>query len=423
VTEEADSEASGEESNNDDAEEESTENPDEEVVIEAGDSDSSEEETDEEAEITVVQTAVYSMITDSSLGLSIDINLQHLSNGEVRIDCSVEDTESDTQSNTGDSDTEGSAEEGEAGQRLKDYSAILPSTIYLIDDGIACGDMGAAIARGDTVQGLSLAEVTQLGEEETSLEVSWEDIRQARCLVLLKESPQTNSNDENSNDENDPSMENLSEEESMDGLEDNPSQSTGNGRDGQRILRTAGLSRVFGSISLASFSLVSLGFTGAFSTVVGGSYVVHHASTPPKRQITFWSANGAIITVALGIIGFAGFYYVSRRPLFRRRFSQISQRLADISFANRARIVARIDAFEDGMADVIERMGGRRNTNIFSRLIGSYRNLYRNWVSTITRRKSRDVRRIDDWVREHPRYSPKTHQEPSYEAQADSLEW
>jgi len=414
-------------------------------VVEADDSDAADEETDnsdvdEEAEITVVQTAVYTMNTDISLGLSVDINLQHLSNGDVRLGCSVKDTKSDTesedteQSDSGDSDTEeGDAEEssgvGETGLRAGDYSSILPSTIYLINDGIACGDMAAAIARGDEVQGLSLAEVTQIGEEETSLEVSWEDIRLARCLVLLKESPQTNSNDENSNDENDPSMENLSGGESMDGLEDNPSQSTGDEgveegvEVGGRILRTAGLSRVFGSISLASFTLVSLGFTGAFTTVVGGSYVVHQSNPQPTRQITFWGANGPIITVALGIIGFAGFYYVSRRPLFRRRFSQISQRLADISFANRAKIVARIDAFEDGMADVIERMGAGRNTNIFSRLIGSYRNLYRNWVSTITRRKTHDVRRIDDWVRDHPRYSPETHQEPSYEAQADSYEW
>ena len=68
---------------------------------------------------------------------------------------------------------------------------------------------------------------------------------------------------------------------------------------------------------------------------------------------------------------FAFVYYLTRRDLFRQRIASVTQskqpdRLKIIYFASglseispryRARIADRLDAFEDGMVDVVQRLG------------------------------------------------------------------
>ena len=117
---------------------------------------------------------------------------------------------------------------------------FLPATIFLIEDQAACSDMDSAARLGLYVNALPLAQITRLGSDEETVGVSWEDVKRGKCLAILKP---------------------------LEVYDDNkilPTTSVKAPRQLQNgnILKTAGLSRTFGAINLASFTVLSVGVTG-----------------------------------------------------------------------------------------------------------------------------------------------------------------
>ena len=117
---------------------------------------------------------------------------------------------------------------------------FLPATIFLIEDQAACSDMDSAARLGLNVNALPLAQITRLGSDEETVGVSWEDVKRGKCLAILKP---------------------------LEVYDDNKILSTTSVKAPRQlqngnILKTAGLSRTFGAINLASFTVLSVGVTG-----------------------------------------------------------------------------------------------------------------------------------------------------------------
>ena len=117
---------------------------------------------------------------------------------------------------------------------------FLPATIFLIEDQAACSDMDSAARLGLYVNALPLAQITGLGSDEETVGVSWEDVKRGKCLAILKP---------------------------LEVYDDNKILSTTSVKAPRQlqngnILKTAGLSRTFGAINLASFTVLSVGVTG-----------------------------------------------------------------------------------------------------------------------------------------------------------------
>ena len=232
-----------------------------EVVIEADN-----DESDTEEEVTVVKTAAYTMTTDASLGLTVEITLEYLSSGRVRLVCEMEEQEVSTESaeeeTTAAADTTvAPAEEEEAAvtEATRGLSeSFLPATIYIIDDATACSDLAAAVANGLTVDALPLAAITAVGNEVGYLDVSWDDIKKGECLAILKESTEAATEAE---------AEAVTEAVTETATEAATEAETEVPRRRRRkrennILRTEGLARTFGAITLSSFTVLSIGVTG-----------------------------------------------------------------------------------------------------------------------------------------------------------------
>ena len=253
-----------------------------EVIIEAGDEEAEEEE---EEEVYVVQAASYIMSTDATLGLEIDIILEHLSNDKVRMVCEMEkkevtteesdpaSDESDTTSPPVDEETadieatEAPEAESEDTTEIAETvtetevavtesfrDSISGGTIYLIADTVACNDISTAIAEGYTVEALPLADVTGVGDAVGFLNVEWADIKKGSCLAILKEAEAvatTLAPEEESSIE-------TAEEETTDVPRRRKKRMFSSS-----VLRTEGLPRVFTAINLATFSVLSVGVTGA----------------------------------------------------------------------------------------------------------------------------------------------------------------
>merc|ERR1712083_860109 len=95
------------------------------------------------------------------------------------------------------------------------------------------------------------------------------------------------------------------------------------------VLRTEGLARVFTAINLATFSVLSVGVTGAFAVAAVVSQAASSSSSSSSsssgNSITFWSANEQLVYGTLGVLGlFAFAYYFSRRDLFRQRMATVT---------------------------------------------------------------------------------------------------
>ena len=124
-------------------------------------------------------------------------------------------------------------------ERLQRWD-FLPATIFLIEDQAACSDMDSAARLGLDVNALPLAQITGLGSDEETVGVSWEDVKRGKCLAILKP---------------------------LEVYDDNKILSTASVKAPRQlqngnILKTAGLSRTFGAINLASFTVLSVGVTG-----------------------------------------------------------------------------------------------------------------------------------------------------------------
>ena len=342
-------------------------------VVEAGSEEDSEEE-EAEVEDTVVTSAGYSMTTDASLGLEIGISLDYMSSGKVRMTCQMAEEEAaeeadevaevppvvieeeaeitsvvieeeadssevaseedaseleaesdpiasedpaDIASTAEDSDTSGTGDVVSESRGLSKRPALrssLPATIYLIASSSACSNMAAAVANGLTVEALPLAELTGVGDEVAYLDgVTWNDVKRADCIAVLK-APGAGKE-----------------------IQTDDSKSTAYSagiiprrrRRSTWILRTAGLPRIFGAISLASFTVLSIGVTGAFAVAAGAAFVASvqsSSSSSSTSPITFWQANGGILTATASLLGILAFaYYLSRRDQFNRRIRQTMQ--------------------------------------------------------------------------------------------------
>ena len=273
---EAVTESLSEETTNAPGEEETTDGG--EVVIEAEDE---EDEEEEEEEVYVVKSASYTMSTDATLGLEIDITLEHLSNDNVRMVCEMEEKEATTEEVDPASDesettstpaseetTEIGATEAPEGES-EDTTDIVESvteavtesfrdsitggTIYIIADTVACNDLTTAIAEGYTVEALPLADVTGVGDAIGFLDVEWADIKKGSCLAILKEAA-------------DATTLAAEEETTTEAVEEETTDVPRRRKKrmfSSNVLRTEGLPRVFTAINLATFSVLSVGVTGA----------------------------------------------------------------------------------------------------------------------------------------------------------------
>ena len=188
---------------------------------------------EEDSEAYMLESAVYSMTTSGAAGLDIDITLQRMSDSSVQMLCKMKESEAVQE------DVEGSATGREASDNF-------PASIYLIRDIAVCADLSTAVGNDITTSALKLVDVLGPGEDVESLSVSWELIRQSDCMAVLKQSG--------------------AEEGSADGavvLEARlalPSPRCRASR--RRMLVASPPSRVFASINLAAFALISLGVTG-----------------------------------------------------------------------------------------------------------------------------------------------------------------
>ena len=117
---------------------------------------------------------------------------------------------------------------------------FLPATIFLIEDQAACSDMDSAARLGLNVNALPLAQITGLGSDQETVGVSWEDVKRGKCLAILKP------------------LEVYDENKILSTTSVKAPRQLQNGN----ILKTAGLSRTFGAINLASFTVLSVGVTG-----------------------------------------------------------------------------------------------------------------------------------------------------------------
>ena len=124
-------------------------------------------------------------------------------------------------------------------ERLQRWD-FLPATIFLIEDQAACSDMDSAARLGLYVNALPLAQITGLGSGEETVGVSWEDVKRGKCLAILKP------------------LEVYDENKILSTTSVKAPRQLQNGN----ILKTAGLSRTFGAINLASFTVLSVGVTG-----------------------------------------------------------------------------------------------------------------------------------------------------------------
>ena len=132
--------------------------------------------------------------------------------------------------------------------------SISGGTIYLIADTVACNDISTAIAEGYTVEALPLADVTGVGDAVGFLNVEWADIKKGSCLAILKEAEAVATT---LAPEEETSIE-TAEEETTDVPRRRKKRMFSSS-----VLRTEGLPRVFTAINLATFSVLSVGVTGA----------------------------------------------------------------------------------------------------------------------------------------------------------------
>ena len=122
-----------------------------------------------------------------------------------------------------------------------------------------CADLGTAVGKDITTSALKLVEVAGPGEDVETLGVSWPEISQTNCMAILKAGPAT------------------SEDATEDGVVVVESRQVNLPRPRPRcvrnkegILQAAAPTRVFTSLNLASFALVSLGVTGETFVLISG---------------------------------------------------------------------------------------------------------------------------------------------------------
>lgn len=352
-------------------------------------------ESDEEDEDTPQEIATYTMTTSNEVGMDIEIQLQRMADGSVQMLCKMEEkiTEEDLEVNNS-VETTTAAVSGEettttdsASQRK--VRAVLPATIYMIKDSGVCSDISSAIANDIAANVLELAKITGTGEATEKLPgVTWDDIKQSQCIALLKQK-EASDGAEAVGDVT--TLASVTAEEAVIttiesvGSGEVTTQEPAASRTYLRrrtpkcirrrsILQSSSLGRVFTSLSLASYALVSVGFTGAFAVAAvaaqASSSSSSSSSSNTKTDVSFYNQNVTLIfTLGAGVLLVGYYYFLTRSGFFRRRFSDIRRRISSI---NEHVISARVDAFEDGMVDVMHSVGNALNASPLSlRKIGN----------------------------------------------------
>ena len=196
-------------------------------------------EEEEESQAYSVQSAIYAMTTGGEVGLDIEITLQRMSDTSVEMLCKMKES-------TALVSVEGSGAE-------LDPADNFPASIFLIRDIAVCADLRTAVGNDITTSALKLVEVSGPGEDVETLGVSWAEISQTNCMAILKAGPDTG----------DDTTEDVVVVESR--LIDLPRPRCV--RQKKNILLAAAPSRVFASLNLANFALVSVGVTGETSAL------------------------------------------------------------------------------------------------------------------------------------------------------------
>ena len=101
-------------------------------------------------------------------GLAVDISLMHMYDGAVRMSCSMKEAEDGSGGGTAD---------------------LLPAEIYLIRDEATCNDLATAVGNEVNTEAVKLGDVTGLGEAVEKIpSVEWSEVRSTACLAVLKAS-------------------------------------------------------------------------------------------------------------------------------------------------------------------------------------------------------------------------------------------
>ena len=276
-------------------------------------------EEEEESQAYSVQSAIYAMTTGGEVGLDIEITLQRMSDSSVEMLCKMKESEALV---------EGSGE-------VLDSLDNFPATIYLIRDLAVCADLGTAVGNDITTSALKLVDVSGPGEDVETLGVSWTEVSQTSCMAILRAGPDTE----------DVSTEDAVVVESrLAGLARPRCE-----RRKKNILQVPAPTRVFASLNLASFALVSVGVTGETRqtrvniqplylslSLLPGAFTVAAAAPAVQNFINNNNNNnnnnGAELAVSNFLITISpiallvGYYYLSTRGAFlRRKFDNFSR--------------------------------------------------------------------------------------------------
>ena len=220
-------------------------------------------ETSDEDKNFAVEIATYTMTTSADIGMDIEIQLHRMSDSSIEMLCKMQEKmiKDDLEVN----DTVETTTEPDETTRTK---SILPATIYLIQNSGVCSDISSAISNNIVANVLELAQVTGTGEAKEKLAgVTWEDIKQSQCIALLQQKD-TSDGVEAVGDitttaaTNEAAITTIGPEEVITIQRRDLRRRTPRCIRRRSILQSSRLGRVFTSISLASYALVSVGVTG-----------------------------------------------------------------------------------------------------------------------------------------------------------------
>merc|ERR1712130_1098588 len=171
------------------------------------------------------------------------------------------------------------------------------------------------------------------------------------------------------------------------------------------VLRSAGFSRTYSSISLSGFNILSSGSTSAF-TVSVPSFSAPVSSLPLPGVITtnynkwdtlpYLQFPGWTYADALNIVGVIALILIlSQVPrLTTLSFDSLQRRFTNlIDYADTDQLAARVDAFQDGMLDLVD----QTTLNVAHPWVNLFRNLGERNYADYNSPFSNGIRKIDEY--------------------------
>ena len=224
--------------------------------------------TSDEDNNFAVEIATYAMTTSADIGMDIEIQLHRMSDSSIQMLCKMQEKIKD------DLEVNDTVETTTEPDKTTTTRSILPATIYLIQNSGVCSDISSAISNNIVANVLELAQVTGTGEAKEKLAgVTWEDIKQSQCIALLQQKDTSDGVEAvgditttASTDE--ATITTIGPEEVTTIQRRDLRRRTPRCIRRRSILQSSRLGRVFTSISLASYALVSVGVTGKNKTIL-----------------------------------------------------------------------------------------------------------------------------------------------------------